>query len=153
MSSKNIFKLNLLLPGKYQENPLFKDKTIEQILEENHPTAIIELIRFRDSLIAHKVRCGRTTDQAANSFHKDVHMCLDLYVYTNYDALKKYFVRFSKDRLKLELHEYNAKKKQEEREKKMALEIERRLAQEKELQEQLRIQERQKFYGDVLGSW
>lgn len=35
----------------------------------------------------------------------------------------------------------------------MALEIERRLAQEKELQEQLRIQERQKFYGDVLGSW
>ncbi|WP_455794643.1 hypothetical protein [Acinetobacter baumannii] len=153
MSSKNIFKLNSLLPGKYQENPLFKDKTIEQILEENHPTAIIELIRFRDNTIKNRIKCGLATDQAVNAFHKEVHMCLDLYIYTNYNSLKRYYIRFKKDRLKLELHEYNAKKKQEEREKKMALEIERRLAQEKELQEQLRIQERQKFYGDVLGSW
>lgn len=67
--------------------------------------------------------------------------------------LKEILHSIQKDRLKLELHEYNAKKKQEDREKKMAVEIERRLAQEKELQEQLRIQERQKFYGDVLGSW
>ncbi|MFY0045835.1 hypothetical protein ABTP85_19530, partial [Acinetobacter baumannii] len=98
-------------------------------------------------------KCGLATDQAVNAFHKEVHMCLDLYIYTNYDSLKRYYIRFKKDRLKLELHEYNAKKKQEDREKKMAVEIERRLAQEKELQEQLRIQERQKFYGDVLGSW
>ncbi|WP_354734593.1 hypothetical protein [Acinetobacter nosocomialis] len=153
MSSNGVIKLDSLLPGKYQANTIFRNKTIGEILEGGNPEAIVEIIRYRDMLINLKVQSGKTKEQAAGAFHPEVHMCLDLYIYTNYESLQKFFIRFNKERLKLELREYNLRKKKEERDKQLALEAEKRLAREKELEKQRKLEERAKLYGDTLGSW
>lgn len=153
MSSNGVIKLNSLLPGKYQDNPTFKNKTFGEILESGNPDAIVELIRYRDMLINLKVQSGKTKDQAAGAFHPEVHMCLDLYIYTNYESLQKFFIRFNKQRLKLELREFNVRKKQAERDKEVERELELKLERKKELERQRKFEEKAKLYGDTLGSW
>lgn len=131
------FSLDSQLPSNWQTNSLVSSKTFQQIIEEGNSDAILLLIKFRESKIKNK------TNPFWGNFEKGIHLALDLYIHTNENNLSAIFqTRFTKQRLKLELREWDIEQKQKARDHLKA-----------QLEAQVKESRRLEAYGGTLGSW
>ena len=138
-TDKPIEKYNLdsQLPSNWQTNSLVSGKSFQEIIESGNSEAILLLIKFRESKIKN------TGNPFFGNFEKGINLALDLYIHTNENDLSKIFkTAYSKQRLKLELREWDIQQKQRARDHLKA-----------QLEAKAKERQRQEAYGGTLGSW
>lgn len=151
--SSAIYKLDTLLPGKFQSSTHLKDRTFQELLDGD-ANDILTLIKFRQHIVDSNGLDSNGKPQGYWKFVDEINLALDLYIHTNAAALAStYKPRYTKQRLKLELSHYDQIQKEEARQMLIAkMEVEARDRLEKEAIENAK-KERLMAYGDTLGSW